>query len=142
MAVVKEQDPEEQGDAGERKLREDGRGEPDVLAAEAESRLDALLPGVDVFLEFAGEELAHFGIETVHVGGQGEDGQQERNDYTASDGHGFRLPFLFAEGAFLFTAGAVWLRGRPFVLCASERAIRPVPRPNLRRRVSSFRAIS
>ena len=48
------------------------------FAAEAEAGLDDLLPGVDVVLVLAGEELAHLGVDAVDVGGQREDDQQQR----------------------------------------------------------------
>ena len=63
--------------SGEGELAEDGGGERDGLAAEAEAGLDDLLPGVDVVLVLAGEELAHLGVDAVDVGGEGEDGEQD-----------------------------------------------------------------
>ena len=67
----------EKGDGGEGKQAEDGGGECDGLAAEAEAGFGELLPGVDVVLVFAGEELAHLGVDAVYVGGQRKDGEED-----------------------------------------------------------------
>ena len=58
-------------------MAEDGGGEGDGFAAEAETGFDELFPGVDVVLVLAGEELAHFEVDAVDVGGQGEDGEEK-----------------------------------------------------------------
>ena len=72
-----EAEAEEQGDGGEGELAEDGGGEGDGLAAKAEAGLDELFPGVDVVLVLAGEELAHLGVDTIDVSGEGEDGEED-----------------------------------------------------------------
>ena len=67
---------EEQGDAGERELAQDGGGERGRLAAEAQAGLQQLLPRVDVVLVLAGEKLAHLGVDAIDVGREGEDAEQ------------------------------------------------------------------
>ncbi len=68
----------EQSKCDQGELAEDGGGEGDGFAAEAEAGLDDLFPGVDVVLVLAGEELAHFEVDAIDVGGEGEDSQENR----------------------------------------------------------------
>ena len=76
-------------DEGE--LAEDGGGEGDGLAAEAEAGLDDLFPGVDVVLILAGEKLAHLEVDAIDVGGEGED-SQENNECDGIGVGGDHLP--------------------------------------------------
>ncbi len=71
---------EEGSDGGEGELAEERCGERGGLAGEAETGLYGLLPGVDVVLILAGEELAHLGVDTVDVGDQHQDEEEEGED--------------------------------------------------------------
>ena len=90
LGVEAEAGEQSEGDEGE--LTEDGGGEGDGFAAEAEAGLDDLLPGVDVVLVLAGEELAHLEVDAIDVGGQGEDGEQEEEREGVGVGGGHLLP--------------------------------------------------
>jgi hypothetical protein len=63
------------------------------MAMESEARLDDLLEGVDVVLEIAREEFADLLVETVHVGDQREQAEEEHESYADADHCGC---FLFA----------------------------------------------
>ena len=79
---------------GEGELAEDGGGEGDGFAAEAETGFDDLLPGVDVVLVLAGEELAHLEVDAVDVGGEGEDREEKEEGDGVGVGGGHLLPRL------------------------------------------------
>ena len=121
--ALEKEHAEDQRQAGQGEIHEDGRGELDAVALHAKARFDALLPEVDVFLELAGQELAHLGIEAIDVGREGEHDQQQGDGDGRDDAHGLRLLCAF------FRAG--------FVL----RSMRPVARPKRRRRAASSRAM-
>jgi hypothetical protein len=58
------------------------------------------LPGVDVVLVLAGEELAHLGVDAVDVGGQGEDGEKNEEGEEVGGAHG--RAFFLAVVRFAF----------------------------------------
>ena len=60
----------QQRKGGKRKLRENGGGQRDLLAVEAETGLDVLFPKVVVALKGARQELTHLRVKPVDVGGQ------------------------------------------------------------------------
>ena len=68
---------EDHAEGGDGELAEDGRGECHRFAAEAKAGLNDLFPCVDVVLVFAGEELAHLGVDAVDVGYEREDGEED-----------------------------------------------------------------
>ena len=85
----------EQREGSEGELTEDGGGEGDGLAAEAEAGLDDLFPGVDVVLILAGEELAHLEVDAIDVGGEREDGEENKEcDGVGVGGGHCRLAWL------------------------------------------------
>ena len=89
VGVEAEAGEQSQGDESE--LAEDGGGESDGFAAEAEAGFDDLLPGVNVVLVFAGEELAHLEVDAVDVGGEGED-HEEKEERDGVGVSGCHLP--------------------------------------------------
>ena len=79
---------------GEGELAKDGGREGDGLATEAETGFDDLLPGVDVVLVLAGEELAHLEVDAVDVSGEGEDREEKEEGDGVGIGGGHLLPRL------------------------------------------------
>ena len=69
---------DEHADAGHAELGQDRHRHCRSFAAHVQPGFDALLVGFDVFLEFAREELAHLGIETVNVRDQREQPHQHQ----------------------------------------------------------------
>ena len=97
VGVEAEAGEESESDEGE--LAEDGGGEGDGFAAEAEAGLDDLFPGVDVVLVLAGEELAHLEVDAIDVGGEGEDGEEDEEGEGVGVGGGHLPPrFLLCAG--------------------------------------------
>ena len=87
-------------------MTEDGGGERDGLAAETETGLDDLFPGIDVVLVFTGEELAHLEVDAIDIGRKGEDDEQHEEGQKVGDsscadppGGGFFLREGFFYGA-------------------------------------------
>ena len=87
---------EDEGDGGDGELAEDGGGLRDGLAAETDAGFDALLPGVDVVLILAGEELAHLRVDAVDIGGDGEDAEEEGEDEEGDGAHFVRTGFALS----------------------------------------------
>ena len=69
---------DEDADAGRAELRQHGHGERGAFAADMQTRLDPFLINVDVFLELARQELAHLGMQAVHIGDEGEQPHQHQ----------------------------------------------------------------
>ena len=118
---------EEDAEGGDGELAEERGGEGDGFAAETEAGFDDLLPGVDVVLVLAGEELAHLGVDAVDVGDEREDGEEDGEQRWL--GRASCAASLYASwmlGAFdeavgeLEFACEVRLRGRPFRRCRSR----------------------
>ena len=59
-------------------LRQHRHGERSSLAAHMQPRFDVLLVGVDVLLELARQELAHLGVQAIHVGDQRQQRHQDQ----------------------------------------------------------------
>src|SRR5208282_606769 len=77
-AVAKHGEADDHGNGSRDQLRENGHGERSARARYAEARLHDLLEGVDVVLEFARQEFANLLVETVDVGDQRQQAEQER----------------------------------------------------------------
>ncbi len=88
-----------EGESGQGQLAEDGGGEGYGFAAEAEAGFGYLLEGIDVVLVLAGEELAHFEVDTVDVGGEGEDSEEKNEGDGVDVGGGHLPPRLLPRGA-------------------------------------------
>ncbi len=73
--------------ARERELCNHRGGKRDPVAAEAEARLDALFPEIDILLEVARQKLAHFRVKPVDVGGKRERPEQQEEDQTGQPVH-------------------------------------------------------
>ena len=84
-AVAKDGEADDHGDGGRDQLRENGHGERGAGARHSQARLDDLLEGVDVVLEFAGEEFAQLLVKTVDVGDQRQQAEQEHESYADAD---------------------------------------------------------
>ncbi len=75
--AIEEDGAEAESDEAQGELLQNRSAEGGVLAAEAELRLDQLLPGVEIFLHLAGQNLAELGVDAADVRGQRLDrGQQ------------------------------------------------------------------
>ena len=85
-----------------------------MLAGEAELRLDQLLPGVEVLLDLAGQNLAELGVDTADVGGQRLDRGEEDDEEKDGQGHGFRPHRLWVRDPF---SEAVEVSGLDFIDC-------------------------
>ena len=152
LGVEAEAGEQREGDQGE--LAQDGSGESDGFAAEAEAGFDDSLPRVDVVLVFAGEELAHLEVDTIDVGGQGEDGEEEeeRESVGVCGGHPrprlgvfvlLRLAERTRRDVFFVVLGEVFLVLDGFLdRDVVVRSIRVAGRRSSRRRVASRAAIS
>ena len=84
-AVAKHGETDDHGDGCRDQLRQNGHGERGARARHSEPRLHDLLEGVDVVLEFAREEFANLLVETVDVGDQRQQAEQERESYADTD---------------------------------------------------------
>ena len=82
-----EAEAKEEGNGAERELTEHGSGERDGFAAKAEPGFDDLLPGVDVVLVLAREELAHLGVDAVDISGEEEHCEEDRHGERVDGGH-------------------------------------------------------
>ena len=84
-AVAKHGEADDHGDGSRDQLSQNGHGERGAGAGNAEARLDDLLEGVDVVLKIAGEEFADLLIETVDVGDQRQQAEQEHESEADAD---------------------------------------------------------
>ncbi len=69
-SAIEQHHAELQRNNAQRQLLQHRRGDGCVLAAQAELRLDQLFPCVQIFLDFARENLAELGVDAADVGGQ------------------------------------------------------------------------
>src|ERR1019366_413931 len=119
-------------DDAEGHLLQNGCAEGGVFASQAEQWLDLLLPCIEVFLDFAGEDLAELRIDAADVRGQGLDRGQQNQHEDDKRGHGRR-------------AFAVVFGGRRFegacCIGAAVRSINPCGRPRRPRKRRSRRSI-
>ncbi len=65
--AIKEQSAELESDEAQGELLQDCRADRRVAASEAQLRFDQLLPGVEVFFDFAGENLAELAVDAADV---------------------------------------------------------------------------
>src|SRR5208337_158006 len=122
-------------------LREDGHGERGALAGDVEARLDELLEGVDVVLEIAGEEFAHFLIETIDVGDQGQQAEEE-HESNAGANHCYCWSLLVARPEVVLPGVVLSIVVRSVVVrSVVVRSIRPSGRWSFARRCFSRLAI-
>src|ERR1039457_2565513 len=88
--AVKEDSAESQRQDAQGQLLQDRGAEGGMLAAEADLRLDLLLPGVQILLDLAGKDLAELRVDADDVRGQHLDGRQQKHQQKDERSHGRR----------------------------------------------------
>ena len=132
-AVAKHGEADDHGNGRRDQLRQNGHGERGAGAGHAEARLDDLLEGVDVVLEIAGEEFADLLIETVDVGDQRQQAEEEHESDADAD-HWWSFLRAWRGFARLESRGRLSPRG-------AVRSIKPSGRWSFARNCSSRLAI-
>ena len=93
------------------------------LPAHAQPRLDFLLKDFDVLLKFSGKELAHLGIDPLHIGDQQQQAAQATDGGVNHGNHGSLLERALSPREINPAGSRNCLRSR-----SSRRAMRPLSR--------------
>src|SRR5208283_477662 len=97
--IAKNGESDDHGNGSGDQLGQNGHGERGALAGHAQAGLYDLFEGIDIALEIAGEEFADLLVETVDVGDQGKQAEEESEGDAGADhcGGGY---FLLAGPGF------------------------------------------
>ena len=104
-------------------LRQHAHGKRSPLPAHAQSRLDSFLKDFDVLLKFAGKELAHLGVDPLHIGDQQQQAAQATDGGVNRGNHGLLLEGASSPREINPAGSRNCLRSR-----SSRRAMRPLSR--------------
>jgi hypothetical protein len=99
--AIEEHRAELKCDQPQGKLLQNSGADLGVFAAQAQARLDLLLPCVQVFLLLARQNLAELAVDEADVGGQRLDQGQKNNQQDEERGHSLRPRFVSDAPAIL-----------------------------------------